>query len=142
LLFANVGVTFVPEERPPVELPEEETAMEFWEETLAAWEEEERHERFLQYCSLNELFDFAAHCYSLEKNKRGKDPIAERQLERIVYLVQQQLLAEQTDKKDFSAQKRRWNTILLLFLFVFLVLLLYLLFQRWGAQSPSNLLNF
>jgi hypothetical protein len=131
LHFANVGVTFHPSEG-RASGPLEAQAMSLWEQVSSNWGDASLHERFLQYCHSQDLLELAAFQYRKVRELGGEHAgDASVRLERIVELVQQQFLTQQSGKSVNDTVKRgKW--FLLLVLFAFGLVAFYVI---WGKMS-------
>lgn len=135
LAFANVGVTFVPKEQS--ELSEkEEHAIGVWDNVLSDWEDEALHEKFLQYCALQDLFEFAASCYREELVSRANDELGQQMLNRIIMMAQSRYLdpIETTDTKE---KTDRWKLYIILILLVLGAVFMYLSVPNGSFRLPS-----
>lgn len=136
LHFANVGVTFDPERMTTPQNPIEAKALELWEEIETQWDQSAHHDRYIQYCHLNDLLEMAAFHYRKVKDEdAARAASAAVYLNRIIELVQQQFLSQQSKSTvEETVQKGKWALMIGL-----LVLGLMAFYVIWRATSGSFL---
>lgn len=127
LAFENVGVTFEPPAIKEPQTPQEELAQELWNDILLTWTEESKHEKFIQFCVINELFEFASIRYNKEKRIRD-DSVAEKQLKALFKSVQQSLFLANKEKDSDKSTKYTRN-ILIVLVSLGLIVVFYFLMQ-------------
>lgn len=113
LSFANVGVTYQPENLDQPTTPEGQEALLLWQKVLREWDDPAAHETFLLFCSSRQMFDQAAMRYRTEKEKRDPaDTIAASRLERVVELAQQHFLSKPEEEERISSTRLIFVAIL------------------------------
>lgn len=78
-------------------------AREAWARALEAWGDPARHDEVLQQVAAHRCYAWAAACY----RARGRDPIAERQLDRLRRAAEATLLASATARPDAAPRPYR-----------------------------------
>ena len=67
--------------------PLDEAAEALFAACQAAWEDDQRHDKFVKYCSAAGLLAAAARCYRLYLDEHPGDPIATRMQQRILTMA-------------------------------------------------------
>jgi len=133
LLFSNIGRTFVPTKKDEVKLPQKEMAISLWEALLPDWENLEAQDKFTRFCMSNDLVDFASASYLDIKKKGGQySKLADKQINAILLLAQEQYLQQRDTGEDTTKKVKRWKFILSIILLSFGALAFYII---WRASS-------
>ncbi len=135
LAFENVGVTWELPEISAPSTPQEEAAQKLWEEILIHWNEDSPHEKFVRFCIVNDLFDFAAIRYNKEKLKRN-DKRAAQQLEALALLAQQTLMTMNSDEEKKSSSSTSLHKLLITLFIVAGGIMLYFLLKNLFSVPP------
>ncbi len=136
LLFANVGITYVPSTAESASTVEEKGAWKLWATIEEDWEDELAHEAFVKYCITNELYDFVSVRYRGIKDAEDERLVkAEAQLGKIVELVQQQFFLKQETDKTMQDKVGRWKGFLIAVLLVLGFLAFLLIWRQMLAPS-------
>lgn len=102
------------------EVPDEIAAL--WQHCRDQWDDDERHERFVQAVSRIEAFPYAARCYRGALDERPDDPRAKRQLERVSRMAEALLVSRVAVKAELAAGEREPYRNVIIFLMVLLVI--------------------
>lgn len=136
LLFENIGVTYSAINIDAPKNFKEREVFALWKKVLDNWEESEKHELFLQACSLHGMFELAASLYQREKLERGEDdPVSKKQLDRLVDMVQQQFVLQQQEEANTEQSVKTGKLLLTAFVFVLGLFLFYMMFRSWTPPT-------
>ncbi len=131
LVFANIGVTFVPTPSKDPDSPKAKGALSLWSELEDDWGNESLHSRFVQYCVANELFDLVTTQYrEVKEMKPERKKKAEAQLATIVEHVQRHFLVLQKEDETLTSKTGSWRFILTLILLGFGLVVSFILWQQ------------
>ena len=96
---------------PPAAIPPlDPTATALFAACEASWDEEQRHDKFLKYCSSSGLLATAARQYRLRLEKQPDDPMAARMQQRIVTMASFLLAKHQPPPEPLT--RSRWFLVL------------------------------
>jgi hypothetical protein len=111
-----------------------ESVREAWARATAAWEDPACHVEVLRQVATHNCYAWAAGRY----RARGRDPVAERQLDRLRRAAEATLLASATVRRDAAAGPYRMTRGVLGFLIVMIAAgLLYATVIRGPSRSSS-----
>jgi len=96
---------------PPGAIPPlDPTATALFAACEAAWDDEQRHDKFVKYCSSSGLLATAARQYRLRLEKQPDDPVATRMQQRIVTMASFLLTTHQPPPQPLT--RSRWFLVL------------------------------
>lgn len=131
LAFANIGLTFVPSSPESAGTPQEKAAWGLWQEIESDWDNDGLHDRFVQYCVSNELFDLVVARYREVRDEASeRSPKAEIQMGSVVEHVQRNFLLFQQKEESLSSKTNSWKFFLSLLLLSFGLLMLFLFWRQ------------
>lgn len=116
------------------EVPEEVRAA--WQTILDGWDEQPRHDAFVQAVAGAGAFAWAAGQYQDERRRRPGDPVATRQLERVRRTAEAAMLASAAVRQDQKAPYRGATAILVMMVVVLVAGALYATFMR-DTRTPG-----
>ncbi len=96
---------------PPGAIPPlDPTATALFAACEAEWDDEQRHDKFVKYCSASGLLASAARQYRLRLEKQPDDPVATRMQQRIVTMASFLLTTHQPPPVPLT--RSRWFLVL------------------------------
>lgn len=96
---------------PPAAIPPlDPTATALFVACEASWDDEQRHDKFVKYCSASGLLATAARQYRLRLEKQPDDPVATRMQQRIVTMASFLLTTHQPPPEPLT--RSRWFLVL------------------------------
>ena len=105
-----------------------------WQHAIEAWDDGARHDELLRVAAAHDRYAWAAGRY-----RTRKDPISDRQLERLRRAAEATLLASATVRPDASTQPYRATRGVLMILVVAVVIgLIYAMVIRTRGGSPRG----
>jgi hypothetical protein len=90
--------------------PLDPTATALFAACEASWDDEQRHDKFVKYCSASGLLATAARQYRLRLEKQPDDPVATRIQQRIVTMASFLLAKHQPPPEPLT--RSRWFLVL------------------------------
>ncbi|MEM1007946.1 MAG: hypothetical protein AAGJ35_02980 [Myxococcota bacterium] len=132
LVFSNVGKTFFADTDVFASHPRANTLREAWQHVQSDWQDEERHQRFLNQCRGLGAWETAGLLYRRERRFRVDDPLLAKQLERLVQIAQEELC-----QKPQRSRLTLWHWLWIVLLCGGM-LLLVLRALHWIQSRPGN----
>jgi hypothetical protein len=90
--------------------PLDPTATALYAACEAAWDDEQRHDKFVKYCSASGLLASAARQYRLRLTQHPEDPVAAKMQQRIVTMASFLLTKHQPPPAPLT--RSRWFLVL------------------------------